>query len=128
MDDQRQQFIDGLRSLADFMEANAVVPVPYIGSMIHTVRDREAFIPIARALGAGTKEYTNEYFFFGKSFGQEIIYKLVIKREKVCEAKVVGTRIIPAHVIPARREEEIAEHTEEIIEWECKDSILAPQD
>lgn len=123
----RIEIIAGLRELADFLESNPEVHPPYVGTMLHVFSDKEEFVGAMRAIGVGKKVYDDTNFIFRKDFRGGVNYSAFIARAQVCEAKVVGTRIIPAVTVPAQPERVIEERTEDIIEWECMDSLLAPK-
>lgn len=109
---QRAKFIDGLRELADFLEQHAHAPVVKYASINGFAETKEELADIARRIGHAEKKVTGDWYMLEKKFAKYVTYGVNIERVKVCERKVVGTRDIPAH-------------TEEIVEWECKESILA---
>ena len=61
------------------------------------------------------KDYSGDYFAIEKEIGP-ITLRYSTAREVVCEAKVVGKRVIPAYSSPEREVDEI--------EWVCNDSLL----
>lgn len=112
MDERRKVFIQGLRDFAEFLELNGNAPAPYnITGNVFCVTKAE-FTEAARHLGHATKDANGEYFWLTKKFGP-IAYEVNIARNEICKRKVVGVRDVPAH-------------TEEIVEWECAESILEP--
>ena len=113
---ERQQVIAGLRDLARFLEDHPDVKVfPYIG-MVVPFQDREEFAVTALALGRAEKKHDSHYFSLERFFGPYVRYEAFIACEKVCTRLVVGTRDVVEQVIPA--------HTEEIVEWECHESLF----
>src|SRR3990167_5742630 len=54
-----------------------------------------------------------------------------VQRENVCVARVVGQKVIPEVREPAKTieipEKITPEHTEDIIEWDCGEPLLAPK-
>jgi hypothetical protein len=110
MSDERQALIQGLRDFADFLESNEGVPTPCGSGFDAFVQTKEELAAAARAIGNSTKEVLNQWYYLHKAFGP-VRYDVNIAREKVCVKKVIGTKTVP-------------QHTEEIVEWECSDSIL----
>jgi hypothetical protein len=117
-------FVDGLNALADWYEKHPEIPLPmWDGSVI-----LDAFVPgapelaeAARALGHAEKHYGDKWFTVRCHFGP-ISLEFNAKRANVCRRVVVGTSYIPEKVIPATT---IPAHTEEIVEWDCPDSLLS---
>jgi hypothetical protein len=109
--------IDGLRKLADYLEARPAVPTPYLGA-IHAFpeSDDQPIAEVARAMGGFTKSHDGRFLGLVKDFGSftlEVLYE----SEQVCERVVVGTEDVPEKVTPA--------HTREIVEWKCPESVLS---
>jgi hypothetical protein len=78
-----------------------------------------------KAVGAGEKEYSDNNFFFTVELIPDVLtLKFATNRENVCTKRVVGTRTVPEHIQPGIPSQLIAEHTEEIIEWDCPESLL----
>ena len=78
-----------------------------------------------KAVGAGEKEYSDNNFFFTVELIPDVLtLKFATNRENVCTKRVVGTRIVPEYIQPSTPSQIIAEHTEEIIEWDCPESLL----
>jgi hypothetical protein len=112
----REEKMDGLRELLDWLDANPEFPVPFWLTYEHTIyADDEADLLAKRKiLGRQVdKVVGNQKFGFSRKFGP-IDVEVVIARDVVCERKVVGTREIPA--TEAR--------TEDIVEWVCPESFL----
>lgn len=107
---RREEFIQGLRDLASFLESNDSLPVPYCYTVGAFVEDGQPFKEAARSIGAARKIFDDTYMSLNRTFGP-VSYEVSIRREKVCERRVVGYEDVPAR----RRE---------IVEWECKDSLL----
>jgi hypothetical protein len=78
-----------------------------------------------KAIGAGEKQYSDNNFFFTVELIPDVLtLKFGTNRENVCTKRVVGTRIVHEHILPGTPSQIIAEHTEEIIEWDCPESLL----
>lgn len=110
---KRTEFIAGLRELADFLEKHRAAPLP-VGYLNAFPDDDIDLASIARAIGSAEKDFNGDWLFLNKQFGP-IQYAVSIKRERFCEKRVIGTRIVPAS----------PEHEEEIFAWDCVESILA---
>lgn len=81
----RNQFIDGLRQLADFLDANPDVPVPYCPRLgVHAdsqeTGGREQVDKIAAALGTGIAEHSSDshYYTEERYFGPISYYAVSI--------------------------------------------------
>lgn len=122
------EFVQGLRELADFYSAHSEVKLPYTaGFSIYTFDAATAIhdaVACARAFGYAEKTYGDEYFRMTKKFSGGISLEFCTDRQSVCTPVVVGTRVEPARVIPAKEEEIIPERVVEQIEWRCQ-SLLA---
>ena len=111
-------FADGLRALADWIDANpGVVDVPEVTLNVPFF-DREEFTEAVKALGGHREKIAHDsYFVVRRTFGEGVQLDVYMPREQVCRKVVLGTREVPERVVPAR--------TEEIVEWVCDDSLLA---
>lgn len=133
--DPRVEYIAGLRALADVLEANPHLRLPYDGShkgaalaiMPHG-DERQELADWVRALpGKKEKKDRGEYFDLnGTLHGLHI--KVICDRDEVCERVVTGTREVTEDV---RDPEALAAvpmitvtKTVEDVEWRCS-SILA---
>lgn len=127
-DEKRAGYISGLRKVADLLEAEPDLPVPFHGAeggpltvyMLHS--DRESFVSAVRALpGKADKQVTDDTYRVGvrlDGLGLEV----VAYRSEVCERVVTGTREVtktipdPNAVVPTV---EVTETVEDV-EWICK--------
>lgn len=138
MDEQHKaDLIDGLRSLADWLETNPRVADlpnfrPYVSEWIYEYAKDENGITnysepddelsrakmrqILKALGSCKKDYSGSTFSLKKEFGP-IRLAFQTSRETICRKVVTGSREVPEVVLPAR--------TEEVVEWVCEDPLLA---
>jgi hypothetical protein len=122
----RDEFIASLREAADFFEASPGVPVPSHPVEISTwhfsdwaVEDKQEaddelkgrMAGIARAMGGCEKKYESSYFSLTKKIGDGVIVRAYANRDQICEARVVGERVEPGRIIPAR--------TVPVVEWDC---------
>jgi len=105
-------FIEGLRNMANFLESNPDLPVPYgmefFSVWVHT---KDEIAELVRGKGKWDKQAAESYMYFRKTFGP-INYDINISRDQVCERVVVGQTVIPAR--PATPEQVIDK-----IEWKC---------
>ena len=110
-------------ALAKYYATHPDAPVPYLA---HTEYVWISGTPEEyKAIGAGEKEYSDNNFFFAVELIPDVLtLKFATNRENVCAKRVVGTRIVPEHILPGIPSQIIAEHTEEIIEWDCPESLL----
>jgi len=109
---ERQNYIDGLRQVAQFLADNPDVGLPEPHMAIYRMPDtREGAATAMRAFGNCTKRYDDSMFRLTKQFGG-ITLQAVFYRSSVCERKVVGKKIIPA--VPAQPEKEV-----DLVEWVC---------
>lgn len=111
---------NGLRGLADWLDANAsVVPEYGIGDPINfdvVCSTKDNLVAAARTGGRWEKVDEGSYFTLRRSFGP-INLDFFITRDKVCRRVVVDTIEHPEKVVPA--------HTEEVVDWVCDEPILA---
>lgn len=119
--DNRKEKIEGLRSIANFLEDHPELPLPDMDFRIYSLNSKEEAQAVARAFGNFEKGYSNWYATLTKAFvkgefGAEVALSYVFNREAICERKVVGVRTIPAEFVPAHTTEA---RTEEIVEWDC---------
>lgn len=109
-------FTDGLRQLADFLDAH-----PTIDAGVQTynvfVNTKEELADIARLCSWEKVWDETDYFVLRKTFADGLKLDINLQRAKICKRVVVDTIQIPAS--PAR--------TEEVTKWVCEDvSLLAP--
>jgi predicted SAM-dependent methyltransferase len=129
----RDELVEGLREFADFIEEHGLeLPIrkpkvtmsqwlydsqEYVGSeYVTTMPAKEKARRAALTMGNIKKDWTSYALDLRKDFGP-VVLEFSISKENICEKKVVGFKDIPEHVVEA--------HREELVEWICKDSILA---
>jgi hypothetical protein len=86
------------------------------GELVYWTSDRQEAKRVIKDLGG---KWTKEYSAFCVIFTQKLAFttfKLYVSRSSVCERVVTGKRLVPEQILPA--------HEEEIVEWECRDSIM----
>jgi hypothetical protein len=128
--DQRRQFIQGLRAVAQFYEDH---PSAWYDGIHLTLNmyiwgrsAREILARTARAFGRCTKNYDHTNITVSRQFGDQVTLSVFAPRAKVCRPVVVGTRILPARTVPASGEVHLPATTEEIVQWRC--DPLLPDD
>ena len=113
---ERACVIQGLRDLADFLDAHPNVPVPGSEQTLNVfVDDRATLAAIARE-GRWEKHYYTNWFTLVAAFGP-ITLHINLDREQVCRKVVTGSRVVPARAAEP-------EHVEEVTEWICEDLPL----
>jgi hypothetical protein len=127
----RDTLVNSLREFADFIEKNGVklpldkydIEMKLNPILYDDGDDNTALMQLKRAvkaLGKAEKSQDSYYFDVTRKFGC-IELQFSINREKVCKRIVVGVKEVPQELIPARL---VEAHTEEIVEWQCEDSLL----
>ena len=119
-----KEFAVRLRAIADVYEASEGVPQLYnvgeCGSETVFCMDKGAAREALRAFGGGTKEDDGEWITYKPAKFPEILIR--VYKNNVCNRLIVGTREVPATVIPARPatpEVTIPARVEEVYEWQC---------
>ena len=113
-----KEYAEGLRLLADWFEAHPDMKHPSETFSVWEFNTKDEAAQCLREMSPCEKKYNNSLFEVSKSFGM-ITLRYIFSRDTVCTRKVVGTKVIPEHIEPAKEEEIIPEHEEEIYEWEC---------
>jgi hypothetical protein len=132
-----EKLISDLHTLIAFIEANddfdfcTSEPSPvefnyhtWYLTDLSTEQKREKLQDLARRLGTAEKQYSGDFFWLKKQFGDTVHFKVTSERVTVCERIVTGLKTIPAApecILPAS-----PERTEEIVEWRCS-PILSPE-
>lgn len=117
-----QELAQKLRDLAEIYEENPDIRRPYFAESRNLVfcHNPEEWHATVRAFGAGRKSadddallFTPDVFPFLQIYG----YK-----NTICEAVVVGKKIVPASFKPEQYipSEVVVEHEEDVIEWRCR--------
>jgi hypothetical protein len=122
----QEKAILNLQALIDYFRAHPNAPVPgslsedgsfYCGLDYDAEKCKQQILSI----GGFKKVFGIIDAEFHVPVGEYTI-KYYTRRDNICERKVVGMKQVPEKVIPARV---IPAHQEEIVEWECPDSVLA---
>ena len=110
MENNNTALIDGLREFADFLETRPDLPFvtdPSPFNLFAATRDT-LVAAVKVAGGKFEKNYGGEWFYMRRFFGP-LRFDIYAAREQVCEARVIGKKIIPA----------IPERIVDDIEWTC---------
>lgn len=138
--DKQREWIDGLRAMADFCEANPEVLSAYpLGLTFFSGIPAEVASPkahmayLARLMAPcdkAVKDYDPEKFQLRKHFGPHDVVKFTA-RENVCERRVVGTEEVEvegytdeAQAVLDSLPTVTRTETREIVEWICPPSLL----
>lgn len=133
-DFDRVDYIDGLRQLADLLQENPDIPVPYDGSaasinwILLPREDQKGILAaIARALpGKVEKRVRGDAFdLVGRLAGLHV--KVIADRDEVCARVVTGTETVTKTIPDPDVKVPLVTVTEtvETVEWVCG-SLLAP--
>lgn len=112
MSESRPALIQGLRQLADFLEAHPEAPLSHVHVMEYIAK-RDQFKHVARVMGNIDKTLNDDFFGIERCFGP-VVYRIFTDRGNICERIVTGKRTIPAQ----------PEHEEDIVEWSCAEPLL----
>ena len=126
-----QEFIQGLRNAADFFEAHPEIGMPgepcfsYYGDVNEkSVDSREGLAEFARIVGGRIDKDASDHYLTLTAKKRGFTLRAVAIRSQVCQQVAVGTKIEPAHTIPAQAEMTVPEREVPVYEWRCP-SILA---
>ncbi len=116
--------VRGLRDLADFIEARPHMHIGFSPLVLNIFPDT---LDEVIALQAGKLEKANNgtFFYLRKRFGGMVSIEWNKPRETVCKRVVVGTRETVKPIMEKVGEEIVAE---EIVEWQCPESLLDPSE
>lgn len=110
----RAEYVQGLRELAAFIETHPDAPLPYAGAQ-NAFASKADMIALARSGGRWNKRFVGDYFCLTVEFAGGHSYEVSISRDQVCRKVVTGTRVEPAQ--PERVIEEF--------KWVCDGSLLS---
>lgn len=115
MEKSREEVVRGLKALAEFLEQNDRIPVPYSIDVNVFVEDKDALADVARSGGRWDKNQSDSFFWLRQDFGGGVNIQVNVNRERVCKRIVTGKK-----TIPARPEIEV-----DVVEWVCDEPLLA---
>ena len=125
---QYQDFIDGLRKMADFLEAHQLTKLDGAYGVNMYARSPEDLREAVRLLGSCEKKVNGDYLWFRKHFSPTVYLDVNCNHELVCKRVLKGTKVIPATEAQVIEVPAKPERVEEVYEWICPDSILRPAD
>lgn len=140
----RTAYVQGLRDLADALDANPTIPLPdrFFTTRVTSPDDldddrkreyaKRRAAEIARAIPARVDKRTfGSLFALATSFGP-IKFEVFFDREHVCERIVTGTRTVtedePDPDEVAKLPKRTITREVEDVEWRCPDSLLGSHD
>lgn len=133
--DPRVEYIEGLRALADLLEANPGLELPYHGSSTDMLivpsrgTQRAVLASWARALPGRKSKGANNNLYQLSGALRGLKLQVLCSRDEVCEKRVLRTETVtetvpdPEYVAAAPLVERETER--EVVEWICTPSILA---
>ncbi len=126
--EERTAWVDGLRQLADFIEATPEFTLPSCAATIYLWGDRGTdpkgeLARLVRLLGAGTKTADDMWIGVERRFGP-IKLDVRARRKTVCERVLVGTTTEKRYRAPEGIELLEVDETVDVYEWVCPPSLL----
>lgn len=116
----RDEFIQGLRDLADWLEATPEAKLSEWSTcrVDHWSDNKDDVVELAKVGGHMKKHYYGESFDLRKSFGP-VSYEMTIPRDQVCTKVVVGTKKVVKVDPEAYKALPKIEVDEDEVEWKC---------
>lgn len=129
----RHQFSQGLRDIADWIDRNPELDLPYgVGSgacraatfSIGILGDEETiperFAAAVKALGAARSKVSDSgYMRVERTFAPGLVVDVWTTREQVCEAVVVGTEEVEREEVVTPAVTRTVTEKRDLIEWRC---------
>lgn len=119
----RQQFIAGLRAVAQFYEDHPDAWYDGIHLTLNMYiwgrKARDILARTVKALGSCTKIYDDTNVTVSRKFTPQVTLSVFAPRAKVCRRVTLGTRILPARTLSAGGEVHLPATTEQIVAWSC---------
>ena len=114
-DSTREDYVKGLREVADFIEAHPDAPLPVTTMHDAFVHDKSVLAVVAKVCGGRwEKRAGDSYFYMRKMFSGGHHYDVNISRASVCRKVATGTIIRPAE----------PECEVETYHWVCDEPLL----
>lgn len=137
---KRQEYVRGLRMVAELLEAHPEISAPHgfgeteWGHATWFAGSVGEAAGIQRAIGGrwekndpNTSDYNSEHLVLTRKLGEEMYIRLIVSREKICEKTVVGTeRKVVRKLVSAAVYEEVEEDVDKV-EIKCG-SLLSVAD
>ena len=117
---KNEEFVEGLRRVADWYEKHPDFPQPYTynrdtGVFTDYVHTKDAVLNAKKVFGSASVETDNSYLRVFKSFG---VIQLCIcsARSNICTKRVVRTEMVKERVAIEWEDQDVEK---EIVEWDC---------
>ena len=128
--EEQREYVDGLRALADFLEAHPDLIEIHLPATFHVFpgSDKAKFARLALQLGTSEKSVDSSWYNVERSFGPHKIC-VATSRSNVCEKIVVGSETVEIEeadpevvaALPKTKRTVTVEKTE----WLCPESLHA---
>lgn len=125
----REDYISGLRKLADLLEQRTELPIPWHGDMdqggalaVYMLSaEREAFVEAVRALPGKAEKAVERDTYRVSTMLDGLGIEIVAFRDNVCRKVVTGTREVTKTIPDPAAQVPMVEVTETVedIEWVC---------
>lgn len=124
--DEQRAWIEGLRELADFVEAHPEIDAASTFTLNLWMHEKSDLADWMKRLGGKWDKYTglDAYFIMRRMFGPHRI-ELNANREAVCERTQVGTKTVEKPDPELLAAVPLVTVEEPVYEWKCPDSLLA---
>ena len=126
----QQKEILKYKALIDYYEKHPNAPIVAIKSQYIWV---DGTPEVYKAIGAGRKNYSDSVFMYSVELlpsddpnreWDNFALIFMASRDNVCKKIIKGKKIVPEYVVKGTPSRVIAEHEEDVFEWECPESIL----
>jgi len=122
MTDTRTAYTQGLRDLADILDNNPDLPLPYHGKSVglHWIENDKASAAVFARLIPGTVTKTargDALDLEGQIAGLKVLF--IASRDAVCERVVTGTHEVTVPAQPAVKATKATTRVVEDVEWVC---------
>lgn len=120
-----QQFADGLRQIADLIEAHEEIPLPEPRLAYCGVDSKGQLAAVVRALGCVEKDWSIDSLVQIRRMFGPIALEYIGSRYNICERVQVGTKLVeaePQRIVPATEAREVP-----IYEFHCGPLLSDPE-
>jgi len=133
-EEKRAELVQSLRDFADWIEETPEAILDSWGDVWVTFygATKEQVVALAQTPGKFTKRFSGGSMELERSFGSEessrVRYMMSVPREQVCEAKVVGKKMVERRNYEAERAIPKIMVEEDVIEWECTPLLASAEE
>ena len=121
----REEFVQGLRDVADYYESHPDLETPWEGARFSAFcYSPESFSDQVKAIGAGNKEVDDYYARVEHHFAGGHVIAVVSPRDTVCTRRVVGEEDIEVEIPDPEAPTVTVTQKKEIVEWDCPPSFI----